>query len=436
MTQNKRNAKGEGSFTENPDGTITHRKSVGYKRDGGRKILTITETSKAAALKAMKKKEAQWEKQKKLICIQNGSTVAELCSAHLQYQIDQEELRPKSIDRRECTIEKHIAVYPLGRTQVYAVKGRDIDEHIEKLIKETNLSDSSLEKVVDVLNAAYKWAIIRGELELNPVIAIKDSITKRIRRLKNKTANEADVIVLSPEEEQRFVTEALSLNPKTGKYKYRSGLYGVLLLYTGMRCGELLALRWRNVDIKSKLLTIEKSRSVAKNRKRSESDNKYIIVEGSTKNNKARIIELKDEAVDILNKISMESGFDESRMNELIVMTATGKPNTATNLEHRMATIFKNAGLEELSGGLHIFRRTFATRMFEAGVSTKEIAAYIGDLESTTERYYIAVRKKAIIDGEVKHVVKLPETKEKDLDKQEKKEEKRGMERGKVVWNH
>lgn len=136
----------------------------------------------------------------------------------------------------------------------------------------------------------------------------------------------------------------------------------------------------------------------------------------------------------------MGSGFDEIRMNELIVMTVTGKQNTATNLEHRMATIFKNAGLEELSGGLHIFRRTFATRMFEEGVSVKEIAAYIGDLESTTERYYIAVRKKAIIDGEVKHVVRLPETKEKDSAKQVKKEENkkesRGMERGRVVWNH
>lgn len=59
-----------------------------------------------------------------------------------------------------------------------------------------------------------------------------------------------------------------------------------------------------------------------------------------------------------------------------------------------MATIFRHAGLTELKGGLHIFRRTFATRMYENGARVKEIAAYIGDLESTTEQYYIVVRKK------------------------------------------
>lgn len=75
-----------------------------------------------------------------------------------------------------------------------------------------------------------------------------------------------------------------------------------------------------------------------------------------------------------------------------------------------MVTIFKNAGLSELSGGLHIFRRTFATRMYEDGRRVKEIAAYIGDLESTTERYYIAVRKKVKDGDKVSQVVMLPGT--------------------------
>lgn len=43
------------------------------------------------------------------------------------------------------------------------------------------------------------------------------------------------------------------------------------------------------------------------------------------------------------------------------------------------------------------------------GVRTKEIAAYIGDLESTTEKYYIAVRKKRVVEGKVQQIVELPE---------------------------
>ena len=92
----------------------------------------------------------------------------------------------------------------------------------------------------------------------------------------------------------------------------------------------------------------------------------------------------------------------------MIVKTKTGKPNTTTNIEHCVATIFRNAGLTELKGGVHIFRRTCATRMYENGARVKEIAAYIGDLESTTERYYISVRKKIKDGGRTKQVVRIP----------------------------
>lgn len=113
------------------------------------------------------------------------------------------------------------------------------------------------------------------------------------------------------------------------------------------------------------------------------------------------------EALKILKIIwNMQS---DHEADSLIVQTRTGKGNTATNLEHRMSTIFRNAGLSNLSGGLHIFRRTFASRQYEKGVRAKKIAAYIGDLESTTEKYYIAVRKKRVVGGKVQQIVELPE---------------------------
>lgn len=40
--------------------------------------------------------------------------------------------------------------------------------------------------------------------------------------------------------------------------------------------------------------------------------------------------------------------------------------------------------------------------IFQTRSRVKEIAAYIGGLESTTEQYYIAVRKKIMEDGEAK----------------------------------
>ncbi len=402
----ERNAKGAGSFKLNSDGSVTHRKSVGYKENGNRKILTVTAANKTACIREMKKKESEWNKKQKEGSVGAGTTVAELCRLHLQYQIDQHELKPKSIDRRECTIENHISVYSLGHQQIMSVKVADIENHVTKLIMEKRISVSSIEKVIDVLNAAYTWGIVRGELDFNPVSPIKPTLVKRLQKLKQKKATDADVVVLSHEEETAFVHEAMRRDEISGAFVYPAGLYGLLLLYTGMRCGEMLALRWSDVDLENGYVTIEKNISVAKNR--NGSGKKYVSIEGTTKNEKARKLKLLPEAIQVFTLIK-ECAIDNSEYG-FVVTTRTGHMNTATNLEHRMATIFKNAGLTELTGALHIFHRTFATRMYERGVRTKEIAAYIGDLESTTERYYIAVRKKRKTGSTLEQVAELPVT--------------------------
>ena len=405
--EKSRNAKGEGSFKVNSNGSITHRKSVGYKSDGNRKVLTVTADNKSACIREMKRKEMLWHQRSKDGKIRGVTTVTELCMLHLKYQVDRAELKEKSIDRRECTIDNHIGKYLLGKMQVTSVEVADIDDHITDLMRKSSLSVSSIEKVVDVLNAAFNWAIMRGELQYNPVAPIKPTLVKRLQKMKQKTAEEADVDVLSVEEQDIFEQVAVEIWEKTGQMKYAGGLYCLLLLHTGMRCGEMLALRWRNVDFEKGLLTIEKSRSMAKNRHRkSEDDARYVMVEGTTKNEKAREIELSNKALEVLMRMKADAG--EYSEDDFIIRTKTGRPNTTTNVEHCAATIFRNAGLTDLKGGVHIFRRTCATRMYENGARIKEIAAYIGDLESTTERYYIGIRKK-VKDGEcTKQVVMIP----------------------------
>ena len=83
---------------------------------------------------------------------------------HLNYQIEMGDLKPKSIDRREVTITKHIEPYPIGYMQISALRIKDVEEHI-KILTDKELITSSITKVVDVLNAAYKLACLRGELQ-------------------------------------------------------------------------------------------------------------------------------------------------------------------------------------------------------------------------------------------------------------------------------
>lgn len=407
MERKKRNAKGEGTFIQNENGTITHKLNVGRRWDGRPKVLTVTCETKAACIREMRKKAAEWNASQDIAGATTKGTIGGLCWKHLEYQVEHEELKPKSRDRRETTIKCHIETYVFGRMQVQAVGTADIEKHIATLLKENRLSDSSIKKVVDVLNAAYAWAVLRGEVSINPVAPIKETLMKRIMRKNSKTVEEPDVVVLSETEEERFVEEALAKRGKTGRYKYPAGLYGLLLLYTGMRIGEALALRYKDIDFEHGILTINKSVSMVQNRNE-KTGKRQVMMEGTTKNQQARTIELNSDARNILGLIRKNA--KDCSPDALLITTKTGRQNTATNMAHRMEVIFRNAGLDSYSGGLHIFRRTFATNMYDAGARVEEIAAYIGDLESTTRRYYIAIRKKVSVEGIEKQIVPLPDS--------------------------
>ena len=105
--------------------------------------------------------------------------------------------------------------------------------------------------------------------------------------------------------------------------------------------------------------------------------------------------------------------------DDLICRSRTGNQYTATMLEHCMGTIYKHVKFVTKVSGLHIFRRTFATRMYERGADVKEIAAYIGDLESTTMQYYIAARKKMVVGDSVRQIVPLPGSRNENNEKRD-----------------
>ena len=399
-----RRPKGMGNFTKNKNGIITYRKSVGYQDNGKRKVLCVTASSREAAIKKMREREKEWLEEQE----DTGTTdtVAALCQKHLDYQVEMGDLKPKSRDRREVTISSHIEPYPLGRLQAQAVTVNDVEEHI-KLLSRKELSASSIVKLVDVLNAAYKWARLQGRLVANPIEIVKPTLVKRIQKRNEKMASDVDVEFLIPAEQEVFVKEALR-KTATGKYANEGALYILFLLYTGMRVGEMLALTWEDVDLENGYVDIGKSRSMARNRE--EEGPRYIMIEGTTKNSKARKIKLFADALNVLKEIRELAG--EVKPEQYICLTRTGRPNTTTNLENRNSRIMERAGLK-YKGGLHILRRTFSTNQYRKGVRTKDIAAYIGDLASTTEKYYIAVRDKINIDGREEAVVILPEGLEK-----------------------
>ena len=413
----ERRTKGEGTFIRRADGGWIYRKSAGRKPDGNRRYLTVSGKTKTQChtemrkLESMKEMDGVGQLQQRVygsvVAIPKTTvTVARLCEMHLEYQVFNEELKPKSIDRREVT-NQHISAYRLGQTNAAMVTSGDVEDYVNHLVKCTTLSSSSIKKAVDVLSAAYNWSIRCGELTENPVLPVRSLLKKRIMAKSDKADEDADVVVFSEAEENRFQQECLR-KCNNGKPANHAGVYLLLLLLTGMRVGELIALTWADVDMEYRCIRINKDRETVKNRAADAcAGNRYITVVGTTKNQKARTIRLSAEAWDILMDIRAKSRF--RKPEDLIVRTSTGTPHTTHQLEHIAHTIYCRIGMEGYRYSLHVLRRTFATNMYEAGARTKEIASYIGDLESTTAKYYIGVRKKVRgLDNKVRHIVELP----------------------------
>ena len=98
-----------------------------------------------------------------------------------------------------------------------------------------------------------------------------------------------------------------------------------LLVATGMRCGEALALRWRDVDLDAGRLQVRRSVGPVKTKGASEQ-----IVEGPTKSGQARVVDIDADTVGALRSYRATRGvsLELVRNDALVLGRSTAAPAT------------------------------------------------------------------------------------------------------------
>lgn len=166
--------------------------------------------------------------------------------------------------------------------------------------------------------------------------------------------------VLSPSEEARL------LDACTGRCAGLLLPLVVVAIDTGARRGELLALRWRDVD-----LAARRVRVVAEN----------------AKTQRARSVPLTTRAVAALESLSPGAS------PEAFVFARSGKPMRSPR--NAWVGACRNAGLVDLH--FHDLRATCGTRLCGAGVSIAEVARVLGHANvATTFRHYVRETEDAL----------------------------------------
>ncbi len=148
------------------------------------------------------------------------------------YEIKKRKLKPTSFDRQEITVQ-HMVLPILGDIELNKLSTSDIQRMIDKL-KEQNYSYSSVKKAFEAVRSCLKFAAFENKIIKNPADFVE--------LFHNEFENKENIKFWNDDEVEVFKKEALSRKP-SGEYVYRLGMAFILLLSTGMRVGEALALK-------------------------------------------------------------------------------------------------------------------------------------------------------------------------------------------------
>lgn len=299
------------------------------------------------------------------------------------------ELKDSSYTRLEVTINNNIIPY-IGDYMTKELNSNVIQtKMINELIKEGK-SYSTIKKAYLALNAYYKKIISMGKAEKNPMLGVTLPSQNKFQK--------KEIKALTKDEQDKFIRQAVSkFTNDTDRYRY--GRAYIFMMFTGLRCSEMLGLTWKNIDLVNNIVTVRQSLVTVKNRE-IESENKYIVkLQDSTKTQAGiREIPLCNQAIEAITQYKEK--YYNGNPDDYVVTSSKNKPLKTRHFERSANYIFKTAGIK--ASGLHIFRHTFASILFEKNVDIKLISSLLGHSDvSTTYNIYVHLtgkQKKAAID--------------------------------------
>ena len=259
-------------------------------------------------------------------------------------------LREHTMRTKKYIVELKILPY-FGNKRVNDITAADIRQWQNELIK-MGYSPTYLKTINNQLSAIFNYAVRYYDLKSNPC-AKAGSMGK-------SKAEEMDF--WTGEEFRRFIDSVMN--------KRLSYMAFMILYWTGMRLGELLALNPKDVDLEKRTISITKSYQ--------RFGKKDVITPPKTSKSKRVITIPEFLAADI--KDYMDSLYDLQEDDRLF-------PITKYYLEHEMQRGIKESGVKRIR--VHDLRHSHASMLIELGFSPLEIANRLGHekVETTLNTY-------------------------------------------------
>lgn len=357
---------GSGSISQRADGTWTARMVVGVNDKGKPRIKALYGKTEREVKKKLKDFQKEFYKNDQSVV--QRSTVENYMRTWL-YENKQNLLKPKSFDRLEQTVLYQ--VIPLvGHIQLAAFQSSDVQAMLNTL-KKNGFAYSTVKKAYDAVNECFRTGVIQKTVLFNPALGV--SVPAK------KTFAKSEIRYYTDEEVDKLCDVATAVY-SNGKRMYRLGDIIIVALNTGLRSAELLALKWTEVDFERRIIVVNSTRVIVKDR-RENSERRYAVIEQDSAKSASsiRTVDMNDACYEALLRLK-----DITGNSEHILSTKNDSPIHPRALDRMLRNISVAAGFpEEKIYGPHALRHTFASRLFAAGEDVKTVSELLGHSDIT-----------------------------------------------------
>jgi integrase len=256
--------------------------------------------------------------------------LADLNAGHIKNRSG-DAFKPAAIRAYEKNLR--LRVLPaLGHLRLREVTTRDVQRLVDALVRD-DLAPATVDSTLTPLRALYRHAVARGEAQTNPARGVeKPAVRCKLKRIASPTEAAKLLDVLPPEHRTLWATA----------------------FYAGLRRGELVALRWADVDLATGVIHVCRGWDPK-------------LGEIAPKSRKG----IRDVPIPVV----LRDYLVEQRMNggEGRVVDSDRQVRT---IAEGAAKLWREHGLSALT--LHAARHTYASLMVAAGVNAKALSTFMG----------------------------------------------------------